>query len=67
MAFQGEGEGQRPNLEKLGTGGIVGLVKVEAWHPGGESLRGMDHEAGASEPSCLLLIPCSRAPPCRFC
>ena len=56
MAFQGEGRGQRQDLENMKLRGITRLVSVEACCPGGHSTppRGWVGGGGISE-SCLLL------------
>ena len=56
MAFQGEGGGERQDLENVKLRGITGLVSVEACRPGGHPTppRGWVGGGGVSE-SCLLL------------
>lgn len=68
MAFQGEGEGERQNLEKLDVGAIAGLVSTEAWDPGGDPLEGRSVEEGLSRISVACFSSCcSLVPPGGFC
>lgn len=65
MAFQGEGGGERQDLENVKLRGITGLVSVEACRPGGHP--GDGSVEGVFQNPASFFSHCSPAFPDHFC